>query len=430
MGDGDPLLSVRDLEVHYPIEEGILGRGTGRVRAVDGMSFDLHRGEILGLIGESGCGKSTTARSLFGLETLTDGTVRFDGTDVFPTDERVSRTYRRRVQLVLQDPDSAFDPRMSIGSIVGEPLRVHGVRDRDRRRRIAAEALERAGLGGADLDEYPHGYSGGEKQRIALARALVLDPDVVVADEPVSALDGRTKAEVLGLIRELRDEFGLSVLLISHDLDVVERYCDRLAVMYLGRIVERGESDRVVRDPAHPYTRALVDSIPRLSPDAAAGTAAPDLLTDELPDASDIPGGCRFHPRCPAIIPPPGVDLFREEWRRLAAFRRALDDDAAASRYVGKDVATLRDTFGLPERFTDADVDEAVHEAATALGHDDLKTARSRLDAVDRSVCRRDSPTLLGADTARDVACHRYDPDVPGDPETMRSDTRDEYDRE
>ncbi|MFT4884006.1 MAG: peptide/nickel transport system ATP-binding protein, partial [Natronomonas sp.] len=254
----DPLVSVRNLELHYPVTEGLLRRETGRVRAVDGVSFDIRPGESFGLVGESGCGKSSTALAMLRMEEPTGGEIRFDGEDVLEYDAADLRRYRRRVQLVLQDPDSAFNPRMTVGEAVGEPLRVHGLSDSERRREIVADALERVGLSGEDADDYPHEFSGGEKQRIAIARALVLNPDVIVADEPVSALDGRTKAEVLDLLDDLQDRFGIAIVLISHDIDLVRRFCDRVAVMYLGEIVERGPTETVVGDPSHPYTRTLV----------------------------------------------------------------------------------------------------------------------------------------------------------------------------
>ncbi|PSP56568.1 peptide ABC transporter ATP-binding protein, partial [Halobacteriales archaeon QH_7_66_37] len=269
-------------------------------------------GEAFGLVGESGCGKSTTAHSLLRLEEPTGGDVLFDGEDIlaYGTDEL--RRFRRRAQLVLQDPNSAFNPRQTVGDAVAEPLRVHGIDDAETRRRVVDDALERVGLDSTDADSYPHEFSGGEKQRISIARALVLNPDLIVADEPVSALDGRTKADVLDLLDDLQDEFGLSVLLISHDIDMVRRFCDRIGVMYLGQIVEQGPTADVIENPLHPYTQMLISSVPSLDPHASS--AAVETPSDELPDASDVPSGCRFHPRCPAIIPPEDLTLSREQW--------------------------------------------------------------------------------------------------------------------
>jgi peptide/nickel transport system ATP-binding protein len=429
----DPLVSVRNLELHYPVTEGLLRRETGRVRAVDGVSFDIRPGESFGLVGESGCGKSSTALAMLRMEEPTGGEIRFDGEDVLEYDAADLRRYRRRVQLVLQDPDSAFNPRMTVGEAVGEPLRVHGLSDSERRREIVADALERVGLSGEDADDYPHEFSGGEKQRIAIARALVLNPDVIVADEPVSALDGRTKAEVLDLLDDLQDRFGIAIVLISHDIDLVRRFCDRVAVMYLGEIVERGPTETVVGDPSHPYTRTLVASIPSLDPAIPAADAGVDLLTDDLPDATDVPSGCRFHPRCPAIIPPESVDLPRDHWQGVVAFRFRLErewDDADELRASilrevppaersDTDIGTaVRAAFGLPEELADADVEAAVEAAVKAIESGDLDAARRPLAETTTSVCERESPAVVEVETAHPVSCHRYDPSVPGDPET------------
>ncbi len=420
----EPLLSVSNLEKQYPITEGLLRREVGRVRAVDGVSFDLYPCEVFGLVGESGCGKSTTALSLLRLEEPTDGEIRFRGEDVRSYDRRELREFRRHVQLVLQDPDTAFNPRRPVGEALEEPLRVHGMTDGDRRRRIVADALERVGLAESDAESYPHEFSGGQKQRIALARALVLNPDVIVADEPVSALDGRTKADVLELMNDLQQEFGLSVLLISHDIDVVRRFCDRLAVMYLGTIVERGATKSVLDAPRHPYTRALVSSVPSLDPDWEREQAAGETLTDDLPDAADIPSGCRFHPRCQAIIPPEGIALSADTWRSVVTLRLSLEDEwndiETLRRSLAGNAATLesglRDEFGLPETLPDETVDAAVGDAIDALAREEIEAARGRLKDVTATVCERESPTLTDEHTAHEVACHRYTPELSGAP--------------
>ena len=426
----NPLLEVEDLEKHYPITEGLLRRKVGTVRAVDGVSFAVQPGEAFGLVGESGCGKSTTAHSLLRLEEPTGGDVLFDGEDIlaYGTDEL--RRFRRRAQLVLQDPNSAFNPRQTVGDAVAEPLRVHGLDDADTRRRVVADALERVGLDGADADSYPHEFSGGEKQRISIARALVLNPDLIVADEPVSALDGRTKADVLDLLDDLQDEFGLSVLLISHDIDMVRRFCDRIGVMYLGQIVEQGPTAEVIENPLHPYTQMLISSVPSLDPHAAP--AAVETPSDELPDASDVPSGCRFHPRCPAIIPPSDVELPREQWLDVVSLRFYLEDDWADARSARQSLRVrpttgdsptdsageIRAAFDLPARLPDDAVEAAVTESIAALEDGDLDAAREHIGETVTSVCERDSPALGDEHADRPVACHRYDPDKPGDRET------------
>jgi peptide/nickel transport system ATP-binding protein len=427
----DTLLDVENLEKHFPITEGLLRREVGQVRAVDGVSFDVRSGEAFGLVGESGCGKSTTALSVLRLEEPTGGTVSFDGDDVLAYDRSELRAFRRRAQLVLQDPSSAFNPRQTIGEAVAEPLRVHGLDDRQQRREIVEDTLERVGLSGTDFDSFPHEFSGGEKQRIAIARALVLNPELIVADEPVSALDGRTKADVLELLHELQAEFDLSILMISHDIDMVRRFCDRIAVMYLGKVVEQGPTAQVVETPQHPYTQMLISSVPSLDPsDVSTSVETP---SDELPDAKDVPSGCRFHPRCPAIIPPEDVELPREEWLDVVSFRLYLEDDwddvQNARRSLPGGVSTngtgdkalaegVREAFDLPKPVSDEAVEDAISHAIDALTDDDLQRARDYLSETITSVCERESPELTDDHTSRPVACHRYDSEKPGTPET------------
>ncbi|WP_207586241.1 oligopeptide/dipeptide ABC transporter ATP-binding protein [Halomontanus rarus] len=428
--DSEPLLSVRDLEKYYPITEGFLRREVGRVRAVDGVSFDVYPSETFGIVGESGCGKSTTALSIFRLEEPTSGEIRFDGEDVLAYDDDELRAFRRRTQLVLQDPDSAFNPRLTVGDAIAEPLRVHGLDDPEHRRRVVEDALERVGLEAADADGYPHEFSGGEKQRMGLARALVLNPDLIVADEPTSALDGRTKAEVLELMADLEREYGVAIVLISHDVDLVRRFCDRVAVMYLGKIVERGPTEAVFDEPQHPYTRVLLSSVPSLDPNAPTANTRTGVGSDEFPDASDLPSGCRFHPRCPAIVQPTDVELPREQWLSVVRLRRHLADDWVDADALWASLADegdgtangtldLRRSFDLPETLADPDVDTAVSDAVASIEAGDLEGARTRLADTLESVCERESPPLSEFEHAsRPVACHRYDPDLPGEPET------------
>jgi len=288
----DAILSVRDLEKHYPVRSGILRRVTGHVKAVDGVSFEVREGETVGLVGESGCGKSTTATSLLRLEEPTGGEVYFEGEDITEYGDDDETEFRRRAQMVFQDPNSAFDPRMTVGESVAEPLGIHGLRDEERQQEIVADLLERVGLSANDADRYPHEFSGGQKQRIALARALILNPDLLVADEPVSALDVSVQAEILSLLDDLQAELDLSMLLISHDLGVVRQVCDRVGVMYLGEMVEMGPTEELFENPQHPYTEALLASIP--DPDPRKRGDAVEL-TGDVPDPSNPPAGCSFH---------------------------------------------------------------------------------------------------------------------------------------
>jgi oligopeptide/dipeptide ABC transporter ATP-binding protein len=303
-----PLVQVRDLEVHFPIRRGVGGR-KAVVRAVDGVSLDVQAGETLGLVGESGSGKTTLGRAMLRLVDPTSGTVKFEGRDITQLKERELRPLRRRMQPVFQDPHAALNPAMTVGDAVAHPLLIQGLAtDRQTARDKAATMLERVGItpAGAFLDRYPEDLSGGQKQRIVLARALVTGPSLVVADEPVAMLDMSVRALVLDLMARLRREFGLTYVFITHDLATARLLCDRVAVMYLGRVVEIGPAGTVLSQPRHPYTRALLDAVPRVDP-SAAGRARP-VLPGEVPDATAVPGGCRFHPRCPQAFAPCGPD--------------------------------------------------------------------------------------------------------------------------
>jgi oligopeptide/dipeptide ABC transporter ATP-binding protein len=295
-GDGDePLLRVRDLRKHYRVRSGLLRRSRERVRAVDGVSFDLSRGETLAVVGESGCGKSTMAETLIGLHEATGGEVTFRGE---PLGADADRRVRRRVQMVFQDPFSTLNERMTVGRIVAEPLAIHGERREDRREYVAG-LLDVVGL---DPTQYyrafPHELSGGQRQRVGIARALALNPSLVVADEPTSALDVSIQAQILELLEELQASFGLTYLLVTHDMSVVRQVADRVAVMYLGRIVELGPVDDVLDEPRHPYTEALLSSVPRVTTDPAADADRRIRLDGSPPDPADPPAGCHFRPRC------------------------------------------------------------------------------------------------------------------------------------
>jgi len=261
-----PLLEVTDLKTHFPVRQGLLQRVVDHVRAVDGVSFKIQPGETLGLVGESGCGKTTVGRSLLRLIPATSGSVRYEGQEVFGMNAHEMRMIRRKMQIIFQDPAGSLNPRMRVGRIVGEPLEVHGLAKGDELRTRVEELLERCGLWRQAADRYPHEFSGGQRQRIGIARALALEPKLIVCDEPTSALDVSIQSQILNLLADLQDEFGLSYLFISHDMAVIHHVCDRIAVMYNGKIVEEGDRTGVIEDPQHEYTRALLSAVPEVDP--------------------------------------------------------------------------------------------------------------------------------------------------------------------
>jgi len=314
--DARPLLEVKGLRMHFPISEGVLmRRQIGEVKAVDGVDFSLKRGETLGLVGESGCGKTTTGRCILQLERPTGGEILYDGVDINTLPPAGRRALRRRIQVIFQDPYSSLNPRMKVGDIIGEPIAVHGlVPDATKRVARVRELLSICGLDPNFADRYPHEMSGGQRQRVGIARALALEPEFIVCDEAVSALDVSIQAQVINLLEDLRERFGLTYLFIAHDLSVVRHLCQRVAVMYLGRIVELAACDELFDNPLHPYTRALLGAVPIPDPTVEAGRVF-QPVRGEVPSPINPPGGCVFHPRCPVAVD--GCKRTRPELREL-----------------------------------------------------------------------------------------------------------------
>src|SRR5712675_1393940 len=301
--DAQPLLQVRGLRMHFPVTEGIvMRRNIGDVKAVDGVNLTIGRGETLGLVGESGCGKTTMGRCILRLEKPTEGEILYDGVDIAKLGRKQLVALRRRIQVIFQDPYSSLNPRQKVGSIIDEPMRVHGV-EPDRTRRVARvrELLSVCGLNPNFADRYPHEMSGGQRQRVGIARALALNPEFIVCDEAVSALDVSIQAQIINLLEDLRDKFNLTYLFIAHDLSVVRHLCHRVAVMYLGRVVELAACDELFDNPLHPYTQALLAAVPVPDPSVEAErTFQP--VKGEVPSPMNPPSGCVFHPRCSIAV--------------------------------------------------------------------------------------------------------------------------------
>ena len=310
----EALLQVQDLKKHFPIYRGVLRRQVGTVKAVDGISFDIQRGETLGLVGESGCGKSTAGRTILRLYDATHGRILFDGGDIAHLSGKRLRKARPRMQMIFQDPQASLNPRMTVGSIIAEPLVEHGVARRREREDRVRELLDAVGLNPDFANRYPHEFSGGQRQRIGIARALALHPEFIVADEPIAALDVSIQAQVVNLLEDLQEKLGLTYLFISHDLSMVRHICDRVAVMYLGKVMELAPREMLYNRPRHPYTVALLSAVPIPKPEVEA-TRQRIILTGDVPSPANPPSGCVFRTRCPRAEARCAAEV--PEWREL-----------------------------------------------------------------------------------------------------------------
>ncbi|MFB6072178.1 MAG: ABC transporter ATP-binding protein [Halobacterium sp.] len=423
--DGEaPLLRLEGLEKYYDRSSGVLDDLLGAppsVRAVDGVDLTVREGETVAVVGESGCGKSTLGRAILNLDKPTGGTVEYRGEDITGLADGEMRPYRRDLQMVFQDPLASLNPRQTVADILTAPMEVHGVGADDEERVQRAESLlERVGLKASHAERYPHQFSGGQQQRIAVARSLTLEPELLVADEPVSALDVSVQAQLLNLFEDLQADFGLSMLFISHDLSVVRQVADRVAVMYLGEIVEVAPVSELFENPQHPYTKSLLSAVPRIDPDHRTERT---VLEGSVPSPADPPSGCRFHTRCPAVVPPSDWDADQSTFRAAFTFRcRILDGEidpeavrtrlesegretteSAVAEYV-VDSALDVDPEALP-----GDRGDRVREAAAALAAgDEDEAARVVADAFP-SPCERETPRDTSVGPDHTAACHRVE---------------------
>ncbi|WP_136600773.1 ABC transporter ATP-binding protein [Salinigranum halophilum] len=403
----DTLLRVEGLTKHFTQGEGLLSSvfGTETVKAVEDVSFDIQRGETLGLVGESGCGKSTLARTVLRLLAPTEGSVYFKGVDLAAMSGERLRQQRQDMQMIFQDPQSSLDPRMKVGPIVEEPMKAHGLYAGEREER-ARMLLNKVGLDPQHYNRYPHQFSGGQRQRVNLARALAVNPDFIVCDEPTSALDASIQAQVLNTMKQLQREFGLTYLFISHDLSVIRHISDRVAVMYLGQLVELAETDELFENPQHPYTDALLQSIPVPDPRA---TGARGVLAGDVPSPIDPPSGCRFRTRCPELIAPE-MEMRDTEWEQVRRFMRAVSRRTLA---LDDGERALRAEY-FPDGTPTGEAGNAVAEALDAVLDDDVARADEVLTETfaEQSVCAREEPAYDVESTVGTgrhfAACHLH----------------------
>ncbi|SFR62114.1 peptide/nickel transport system ATP-binding protein [Halogeometricum rufum] len=413
VGFGETLLKVEGLTKYFSQGSGLIASlfNDEEVKAVDDVTFDIAKGETLGLVGESGCGKSTLARTVLRLLEPTDGAVWFKGDNLAEMSGEQLRSMREDMQMIFQDPQSSLDPRMKVGPIVEEPMKAHGLYKGEREER-ARMLLEKVGLDPQHYNRYPHQFSGGQRQRVNLARALAVNPDFIVCDEPTSALDASIQAQVLNTMRDLQDEFGLTYLFISHDLSVIRHISDRVAVMYLGQLVELSDTEELFENPQHPYTNALLQSIP--VPDPRHGGQR-GVLEGDVPSPIDPPSGCRFRTRCPRLIAPDQYDLTLEEWDDVKAFMRETE----RRTFEPEGEASIREEF-FPNGTPDGEAGSLVETSIDDVLNDDWDAAEDRLreSFAEQSICAKEVPSYeVEPEHGTDVhfaACHLHRDDIEG----------------
>jgi peptide/nickel transport system ATP-binding protein len=428
-----PILEVENLKKYYTtggsFVDSLLGR-SNTVKAVDDVDLELHSGETLGVVGESGCGKTTLGRSLLRLIEPTDGSVTYrkqqdDGSvkefDLTDLSSSKLRNLRTDLQYIFQDPFSSLNPRMTVGDIVGEPLDIHDIASGEERNQRVEELLDTVGLNRSHAYRYPHEFSGGQRQRIGIARALAVDPEVIICDEPVSALDVSVQAQILNLLADLQEEFDLSYIFIAHDLSVVEHICDRVAVMYLGEVAEVGTTEELFTAPRHPYTEALFSVIPEPDPGWEGDKV---LLEGDVPSAINPPSGCRFHTRCHRVIPPEGLDIEQETFRSILTLKLYARESESTTELVtlggtGQLQAeydetdpvavdeVLRNSYDIPSQLPDTEAEETLSTAVERLVESEPQAMAEQLENVFVSPCEKTNPELIQT-TETQVSCLLY----------------------
>jgi len=424
----ETLLEVRNLKKYFDNEQSLLDkllRNTSEpVKAIDDISFDIFHGETLGLVGESGCGKSTVGKTILRLHEATDGKVIFNNKNIFEMNRKELKQYRRESQLVFQEPFDSINPRMTIRDCLSEPLRVHDIGTKAERDKRIKQLLEDVGLSSDYVDRYVHEFSGGQCQRIAIARALAVQPDLIVLDEPVSALDVSVQAQILNLLKDIQEEFSITFLFISHNLSAIQHICDRVAVMYLGRICELASAETIFSNPSHPYTEALLENISRADPDDRHRER--EMLAGDVPSPRNPPSGCRFRTRCPKIIPPEDRTVEQEKWRSMMDFKQKINNNAVNISQVermynlgqhktqwnnldrDKQIEVVKEHYNLPATIKDVRLQEVLTTACGYVCDERYLDARELLSEVFTSICEIDEPEQRELGSDHIIHCHLH----------------------